>query len=223
MSELTDIKKSITHIIYLLDESGSMMPVAKDVIGGFNGYIAERKKDNVDYRFTVIKFNTGVKLLCKNVSLEKVPVLTECNYIPHGSTALYDAIGEAFKSVRGTKKKPYGKENVIFITHTDGEENASRIMSKQQIVAEIKKREEAGNWTNVYMGADQDAWSISRDLGYTQGNTMSYASVETGGSYYLLSRATTTSATSTQDSTHHFFDPSKSIIFQTNDNKEETK
>lgn len=32
-----------TEIVFVLDKSGSMHPLAKDVIGGFNSFIGEQK------------------------------------------------------------------------------------------------------------------------------------------------------------------------------------
>jgi uncharacterized protein YegL len=199
-----------THIIFIIDESGSMLDTASDVRGGFNAYVEKLKGDGNDYTLTAIKFGTTVRPLFANLALEDVPQLTPENYTPLDSTALYDAIGhglDAAKEKWGTEKKPYGKERVFFIIMTDGFENASRKFSKENIAARMKRREEAGNWTFVYLGADQDAWAIASTLGFAQGNVMAYASADAGPMFSNLATSTTTSATSTATQSRTFFNP----------------
>ena len=167
-----------TNVIFLLDESGSMASAASDVRGGFNTYVEKLSGDGNTYSLSAIKFGTTVRPLFANLPLADVPCLTTENYSPSDSTALYDAIGFALAEARkqwGTKSKPYGKDRFIVIIMTDGFENVSREFDKEQIVAKIKRREEAGNWTFVYMGADQNAWDAASTLGFAKGNVLSYA------------------------------------------------
>ncbi len=200
-------KTSKTHIIFIIDESGSMMSTAGDVRGGFNGYVEKLRGDGQSYSLTAIKFGTKVRPLFANLALSDVPLLTEANYMPLDSTALYDAIGHGMATAKdqwGTSEKPY---RVIFIIMTDGFENASKEYSKDMIVSEIKKREEAGNWTFVYLGADQDAWSIAGQLGFAQGNVMSYASSASAETFAVAAAATSTTSASSAKSTRRFFHP----------------
>lgn len=198
-----------THIIFLLDESGSMAPTATDVRGGFNTYIESIKDDGNVYRLTVIKFGTEVRPLWKDLPLDKVPKLTEKDYLPLDSTALYDAIGFALdqtKELLGTKEHPYGEEPVILVIATDGHENASRKFGREAITARIKRRQDAKNWTFVYMGADVDSWEAEA-LGIATGNILTHASSSAGtnAAYGSLSRSTTASATSGSWQTSRFF------------------
>ena len=186
------------------------MSTAADVRGGFNGYVEKLKDDGQSYSLTAVKFGTKVRPLFANLALHDVPKLTEENYMPLDSTALYDAIGHGMATASdqwGTVDQPYGKDRMIFIIMTDGFENASREYSKDMIVSEIKKREEAGNWTFVYLGADQDAWSIAGQLGFTQGNTMSYASSASAETFGVVAAATSTTSASSAKSTRSFFNP----------------
>lgn len=197
-----------TNVIFILDESGSMQNTASDVRGGFNTYVNKLKDDGNEYSLSTIKFGTTVRPLFANQPLDQAPLLTEQNYMPLDSTALYDAIGFALSEARkywGTNEKPYGKDRFIVIIMTDGFENASKKFSKEEIAAKIKRREEAGNWTFVYMGADQDAWSVASNLGFAQGNVMSYASASTATMFGNLANSTTTASSSTSTQTRGFF------------------
>ena len=197
-----------TNVIFILDESGSMSSTASDVRGGFNTYIEKIKSDGNQYSLSTIKFGTTVRPLFTNQPLDQVPLLTEQNYMPLDSTALYDAIGFALSEACkywGTDEKPYGTDRFIVIIMTDGFENASKKFSKEEITAKIKRREAAGNWTFVYMGADQDAWSVAGNLGFAQGNVMSYASTSTNAVFSNLATSTTTASSSTVTQTRGFF------------------
>lgn len=197
-----------TNVIFIIDESGSMGSTASDVRGGFNSYVEKLKGDGNEYSLTAIKFGTKVRPLFENLSLNDVPKLTEENYMPLDSTALYDAIGHGMavaKDQWGSDTKPYGDEPTLMIIMTDGYENASKEYKKDMIVSEIKKREEASNWTFVYLGADQNAWSIAGDLGFAKGNVLSYASSNTVQTFHRLSEATSTCSSTGNTQTRSFF------------------
>jgi uncharacterized protein YegL len=197
-----------TNVIFILDESGSMESAASDVRGGFNSYVEKIKADGNDYSLSAIKFGTTVRPLFTNVPLDQAPRLTEENYAPLDTTALYDAIGFTLSEAHkhwGSEQHIYGEDRFIVIIMTDGFENASKEFSREAITAKIKHREEAGNWTFVYMGADQDAWAIAGNMGFAQGNVMSYASASTNTVFADLAASTTTTSSSTSTQTRGFF------------------
>lgn len=201
-----------THVIFIIDESGSMEVAAHDVRGGFNQFVSTLRSDGLPYTLTAIKFGTRVRPLFANLSLEQVPLLSEKNYIPMDTTALYDALGYVFEEAKrefGTQAHPFGTEPVICLIMTDGFENASRSFEKATIVTEIKARTDAGNWSFIYMGADQDAWSEARKLGITQGNTLSYASATTEHAFASAAFSTSATARSGNNQTFNFFESGK--------------
>jgi len=200
-----------THVFLLLDESWSMAKRAADVRSSFNAYVEELRADERAtagkmYRLTVIKFGSTVRPLWVNKSLDQVPLLTEQNYVPLDSTALYDAIGYALDAARqscGSENMPYGVDPVILVITTDGLENASKNWSRTAIADQLARRKAAGNWTIVYMGADQDAWEQAQPLGLDQGNVLSYDSAQSTTAYHRLARATTNHRSAT---TKNFFE-----------------
>src|SRR5258708_4338198 len=197
-----------TNVIFIIDESGSMQSAASDVRGGFNAYVEKLKGDGNEYSLTAVKFGTTVRPLFANLALADVPLLTAENYAPSDTTALYDAIGYSLVEAKrkwGTDEKPYGEDRVIVIIMTDGFENASREFGKEAIVAKMKQREAAGNWTFVYLGADQNAWSVASNLGFTQGNVLSYASTATASVFESLAKATTATSCGAGMQTRGFF------------------
>ena len=155
------------NISFILDESGSMYSGINDTIGGFNSYVAEIKGKP---KFTLTKFGgkDGTVIPYKNVKLSKVKPLTKDTYVPYGNTPLLDAIGKTIASLKGKRK-------VLMVIQTDGEENASVEFTGEQIKEMIEKKQKIG-WAFVFIGADIDAFSISRSFGISAGNVGSYGS-----------------------------------------------
>jgi uncharacterized protein YegL len=204
-----------TEVIFVIDGSGSMGTKANDVRGGFNTYVDElRKNKKADYSLSAIVFNTSVFPLFSQKDLKDVPELTTQNYVPGGGTALYDAIGAAldeikdvstkFCSVCGTKrnnghkfcaqcggKLDNEKSTYLLIIMTDGEENSSKTYRKHHIAQKIKDKEAQGNWTVVYLGANQDAMAEGTAMGVQVGNTLTYDVTDTKTYYSKLASTTT--------------------------------
>ncbi len=204
----------VTHVIFLLDESGSMAPSASDVRGGFNAYVEQIKQDGQTYTLSLVKFANEASVVFFAKPLDQVPSLDTTLYRPSGGTALYDALGLSFTRARewfGTPQMPYGTPNakVIFIVMTDGEENSSHSVTKEQATASIKEREAAGNWTFVYMMADADAWTAAQNLGLAYaGNVLSYSRADAGEVFRRAATSTSATSTSCTSASRSFFSSS---------------
>lgn len=199
------------HVLLVLDASGSMAPRVNDVIGGYNSYVATLKEDAAtDYRLTTILFADTSTTLFVDRPLDQVGDMNTTTYRTSGSTALLDAIGFGMRNLTESVKTDdakYGTDRVIVVVMTDGEENASKSFGKELIVGMIKRREESGNWTFIYMGADQNAWAASSQLGFSLGNTLSYDSINTASTWVGLATSTVTSTGTSVRSYTDFFNP----------------
>lgn len=193
-----DNDSSSIKVNFLLDESGSMGSCINQTISGFNEYIKALKKEKKNVKFTLTTFGgSRVNMIYNNVGIDEVKALNIENYHPGGGTPLYDAIGG---TIEGSKKD--GK--TLFVIMTDGEENASCEYDVESISKLIKSKEKVG-WTFVYLGADQDAWQHSRNLGLTKLNTMSFDSSQTRGTYDKLIGATSMYMCSNKKVSKNFF------------------
>ena len=107
-------------IVLILDESGSMDNIREKMLHSINDLIKEQKqiKDR-PATFTLVKFNDGINRKFNNSPLENVNFLTPEDYVPSGTTALYDAIGSTINWFRNEK-------DVLMVIITDGQENASK-------------------------------------------------------------------------------------------------
>lgn len=192
-----------TLINYIIDESGSMAGIQGQVITGFNEYISELRK-NVDGKVfvTLTTFSTGEKSPFTFKPLDEVEDLTYSTYVPAGMTALYDAIANTVKRVESDVTD---NTQVITVIMTDGQENSSRENTEEQVNALITQKQDAGNWTFVFLGADQDAWATASRLGVARGNVISYASHTHGHTMRNLTSATASSISGQSMSTGTYF------------------
>ena len=187
------MKKNLTEIVFILDESGSMHSAKKDTIGGFNEFIETQKKLPGEANFTFVKFNTHSNLIYNGINLKDVSPLTEESYTPNGGTALLDAVGEAIDAIgkRLSELPEKSKASkVMFIILTDGEENSSNHekYSKTGVVAEmVKHQTDKYSWNFLFMGSNIDAWSGASSINISNSYTTSTADISRsikGASFY---------------------------------------
>lgn len=165
------------HLYFLLDRTGSMMPIRTDVIGGFNTFLADQKAKPGECVMTAIQFDSGgpFDVICEAKPLDQVAELTIDTYAPRGMTPLLDAEGRAMVMAeeRAAKRAAAGEpaEAIVFATYTDGLENASSEWTFEALAA--KKKEHEGDWAFLYLGAGHDAYSQSQHMGTRVVNTSS--------------------------------------------------
>lgn len=142
--------------IFLLDRSGSMDSIRGDTIGGFNSFVKSQIPDGGS--LSLYLFDHELECVYSDTPIEKVPLMNENTFVPRGSTALLDAMGEVIKKESGSK--------AIMVILTDGEENSSNKYTKEHIKDLTEMRTKEG-WEFVYLGANQDAFSVGREIGAT--------------------------------------------------------
>lgn len=84
---------------------------------------------------------------------------------------------------------PEAGGKVLCVVVTDGEENSSKETTAEHLRNMTTERE-ADGWTFIYLGANQDAWSEGRAMGYSgtaSGQTVGYASTPVGTASALRS------------------------------------
>jgi hypothetical protein len=182
-----------TAIEFILDETGSMMSVWDQTIGGFNEYVNSQRAQPGTCLLSLTKFDTsGVRNAYNDVNIQEVPYLNRDTYRPNQSTNLYDAIGQRIKALEArVAAGTYPAEtSFLVVIMTDGHDNASREFNAEGVKVLIKDKEAAG-WTFVFLGANQDAWAVGQTFGMAKGNTMTYAAGNVAGAMETLSGATT--------------------------------
>lgn len=178
-----------THLAVILDESGSMAISQLATISGFNEYIDSLKADQAPEPMVVslTKFCTTFTKLWSNLPLADVPLLNTALYQPDGLTALYDAIAHTLMDLEPAVQ---AADRVLCVILTDGQENSSKENTRDQIFAMIDERQKRGNWTFVFLGANQDSWATGAALGMVQGNVQNYQHAHIDVAFHNLAGAT---------------------------------
>lgn len=174
-----DGKPLKTHIVVVLDRSGSMGLIRGATVEGYNKFLSEQQKvKDDDAIFTMAMFDHEYTLVHDGIPLADVPLLTMGDYIPRGNTALLDAIGRTAHAIE-SKKAETGK--VIFLIQTDGEENASKEFKKEDIKNLITKHRDENKWEFVFLGTTEEALHQATAIyGMSQSNVLRYASSARG-------------------------------------------
>lgn len=159
-----------TDIIFLLDESGSMINMGTEPVGAINAFIKEQQNvlGNKGTTFSLWKFNTNVTKVYDDIPLLQVGKFSDFN--PDSMTSLYDAIGLAIT----TKLEKDKKDNVIMVILTDGIDNSSQQYKRTKIKDMINRVEKDHSWKIIYMGANQDVFAVGNDLGLNGGSCHQY-------------------------------------------------
>lgn len=185
------IKTPTTLVTFVLDETGSMGSIKDDTIGGFNEYIDNLKKDQGNYVFSMVKFDSSkIEKVYVGEPLKNVVHLTSDTYRPGAMTPLVDAFVKSIHATEGVLTKRDDKPNVLFIVQTDGHENCSTEYTTDDL-RELVKAKTAEGWVFMYLGAGIDAYEAARDYGIAAVHTASYDRGATKQAFASTARATT--------------------------------
>ena len=155
--------------VIILDESGSMSSIYNETLTSMNEVLGGIRKTQEEYPdqknfVTIVTFEgygiRGIKKRRDRVPVETVADFTEADYQPGGCTPLYDAMG---KTLNELESVVHADDRVLATVITDGYENSSSEYSGKTIKALVDRLRGKG-WTLAYIGANQDAVEVARDL-----------------------------------------------------------
>lgn len=171
------MKKNLTELVFILDRSGSMESLASDTIGGFNSMIGKQKKEDGDCLVTAVLFNQKTEILFDRIPLSGIAGMTDRDYVPGGSTALLDAMGETIKHIGNIHRyvrEEDRPEHTIFVITTDGMENASCVYSSEKIKEMIREKQDKDHWEFLFLGSNIDAVETAREYGIDEDHSVEY-------------------------------------------------
>lgn len=168
--------KKLTYIAFVVDRSGSMSSVRQAALDGINEQINTIKKNaelGGETFVTYIQFDQEIETIFANRPAGELEPINEDQYVPRGTTALYDATMEAINRL---KYAPTITEDTGFlvIVISDGYENASKT-NQYTLSQEVKRLQDSGKWTFTYMLSNVDK-SLALNLGVYAGNVAVYDS-----------------------------------------------
>ena len=169
--------------VIILDESGSMSSIYKETLTSMNEVLNGIRKDQEEHPeqrnyVTIVTFEgngiKGIKTRRDRVPIESIKDLSEADYRPGGCTPLYDAMGKTLNELEGLVRPD---DRVLATVITDGYENASEEYSGSTIKTLVTRLREKG-WTLAYIGANQDAVEVAKDLNIN--NALNFSVCEEG-------------------------------------------
>ena len=178
------------HLYVLLDRSGSMDSMRDAVIAGFGELLAEQKLSvattgGPEPRMTLVQFDSEdpADVVLDAVRLRHARPLDRETYVPRGGTPLLDAtallIASADRRIERRRRDGRRPESIVFVTITDGHENASRRSKLANVIATVDARKAQG-WTFAYLGATLDAYADAASLGYDPRSVQRFAPTPDG-------------------------------------------
>jgi len=171
------MKSNYTRIAIVLDRSGSMATCREATVAGFNEFIRKQKELSGDVKVSLIQFDDVIDQVWTKM-LQDVTDLTQETFVPRGSTALLDAQGTTIVKLgeelaaQAPADRP---ENVIVLTLTDGQENASKEYTADMIAVMVKTQREAYNWQFIFLGANQDAIKTAARMNIGRDSSLTYS------------------------------------------------
>ena len=178
-----DMNKILTEIAFVLDRSGSMSSVAESAITGFNEFLVAQQNLEGRARLSLVLFDNEYLSPLDNIPVQEAIALDTTTYVPRGSTALLDAIGETIErlgSRLATTPEPERPGQVIVAILTDGEENSSVKFSWRDISLRILEQTNTYKWQFLFLGANQDAIATAASLSIAAANASSYVADQIG-------------------------------------------
>ena len=160
------MKQKIYNLI-VLDASGSMYSIKNEAIAGVVETIqtirtAQEENADQEQLFSLVVFNgKNIATVYDRMPITKVSDFKEKDYLTTDNTPLYDAMGDAITHLHQYINE---EDNALVTIITDGYENSSREWNHQritQLVEGLKRK----NWLFTYIGANQDALAVAKDMG----------------------------------------------------------
>jgi Mg-chelatase subunit ChlD len=180
------MRQDLTDITFVIDRSGSMQAMQTDAEGGVNAFMQRQAAEPGEALITLVQFDTEYEFVHQGLSAKTVPHYT---LVPRGSTALLDAVGRAINETGARLAKlpePDRPALVIFVVVTDGQENASREFSKEQIKQMIEHQQKNYQWQFTFLGANQDAFAEAGGMGMHAGGAAAFTVATAGVTFDLV-------------------------------------
>lgn len=176
-------KKELTHILAIIDKSGSMDQVKDDAIGGFNTFLRAQQKLKFPATMNVVLFSNYNKITPLYngdiLNVNDVKELNDTTYVPEGATALHDAMIQSMTNLKlkiNDMKPSKRPAKILVLIITDGDENDSREYPKSKIdeVKKLVEHRKKENWQFIFMCSTEDTALTGEALGFSRGNVYQY-------------------------------------------------
>ena len=164
-------KIPVNNISFVIDRSGSMWSIKKDVVKVFNEQLKaikeQAKRGDQETVVTLYTFNSKVdKPLYLRRQAQVVKPLKSINAT--GGTALLDAVGTAMTAMSKSKGAKDAHVSFLLLVITDGEEGSSRKF-RTSLPGMIKQAQKTGRWSIAFLTPKSGMKALKR-FGIPKGN-----------------------------------------------------
>ena len=170
------------EVVAVIDRSGSMHGKEMDTVGGINAMINQLKTTKTEedsIKMSIKLFDNEQLIKLSHVDIESVAEFKVKDFVPRGSTALLDAIGDTLKYFMEKKlMNPTAYDNCMVYVATDGLENTSHKYNREYIKKMIKSARETYNINVLYLGANQDAILEANNIGIHADQAINYSETQ---------------------------------------------
>lgn len=165
--------RDYTHLQFVVDRSGSMVTIASDMEGAVRQLLKDQRELPGKLTVGFVRFDDEVEEMTTFADAEDVdPTLS-----PRNRTALYDAMGTTINKL-GDRLAGLPEDvrpgKVLFVIVTDGLENASRDFTAAEVKTMVERQTNEFAWEFVYLGANQDAVMVAKDMGIAAKSALTY-------------------------------------------------
>lgn len=180
--------KAQTHSYILLDRTGSMSPIWTEALSSVNAYAANLASGAGDVvpQVTLAVFDAqdGLQfdVLRRSVAPADWKEVTDKEASPRGMTPLFDAIARLIAMAEADNP-----QKAVIVVMTDGEENASREVTKDGVKAALERAGKRG-WEVVFLGAEFSNFSDADSVGISADRSMAMGAGRMSGSMAKLAR-----------------------------------
>ena len=172
--------KNYTDLTLIVDRSGSMSRIARDMEGGFATFLKQEKESGDKTNISIVYFDDHID---QDVTSADIKDIDGIKIVPRGSTALLDAVGQTIAKT-GERLSAMAEEDrpnrVLIYIITDGQENASHEYTLAQIRENITHQREHYAWDFVFLGANIDSFSVGGGMGIVGAATANFMATSAG-------------------------------------------
>lgn len=161
-----------THIVFVLDSSGSMSSLKDETITQINkqiNHIKTSQSKNMMTSISLYSFNESVSTIYEKISVYDAKDISSKDYNPGGLSALNDSVSSILDKINSDKED----ESVLFWILSDGKDTSSNTIN-EDLSNKIDKLQNTGKWTFTYTAANQDIDKACKSLGIPRGNAIKY-------------------------------------------------
>ncbi len=151
------------EIIFILDASGSMgeNDGTRKTITCFNEFLAQQQAlvDCKPVKLTLVSFNNTSRTIYKSMDISSVPPLTEKDYVPEGTTRLYDTVMSVINLMVADVR------DGLLVILTDGLDHHSTEFQASDVLVKTKELREQKGWATLYLASGLPEMDVAKKMG----------------------------------------------------------